>query len=166
MERPEALVGGVDFREEESTSGRNIAIVALGATALAARPLAPAIAQSGDALAHAEYICSNHGVPHNMPQFDTCVGRAAFDQGRPALAERQVSLVGNADKLCRSYGIGPETMGYRECLNEEITRRAPSHPVRYMPVPRASTGIDAFGFHYDSDGSPIDRYGYPVGRMP
>ncbi|HEY6983019.1 hypothetical protein [Reyranella sp.] len=146
-------------------SGKSIVILALGAMALTALPLAQAMAQSGDALANAEYTCSNHGVPRNTQEFDVCVGRAAlaFDQGRPVLAERQADLVGDADKQCRFHGIAPETIDYRECLDNEIARRAPSRPVLYLPAPLA---VDAYGLRYDSDGSPIDRHRYPVRHMP
>ena len=158
------------FVKEESMSRQNMIAVALGTAALAALPLAHASAQSGDALAHAENTCTVHGVTPNTAAFDACVDRAAwaFEQGRPATAGREAALVRDANDLCRSYGIAPQSLGYRQCVNSEIDRRSSTHAVRYMPyeAPHRVAAIDSFGFRYDGAGNLIDRDGYPIRAVP
>jgi hypothetical protein len=151
-------------------SRQNLIVMAVGATALVIWPLTHAIAQSGDAVAHAENICMAYGVGPNTPAFNACVDRAAsaYDQGRPSAAQQEAAIIRDANDLCRSYGIAPATRGYRECVGHEIDRRTSMHPVRYMSdeTPRATARIDAFGFHYDSDGNLIDKDGYPIRAVP
>jgi hypothetical protein len=158
------------FVKEESMSRQNMIVVALGTVALAAWPLAHASAQSGDALAHAENTCVVHGVTPNTAAFDTCVDRAAwaFQQGQPAMAGRQAALVRDANDLCRSYGIAPQSLGYRQCVNNEIDRRSSTRAIRYVPyeAPRRVATIDSFGFRYDRDGNLIDQDGYPIRAVP
>ncbi len=146
---------------------QNMIVVALGTVALAALPLAHANAQSGDAVAHAETTCIDHGVVPKTAEFDICVSRAAsaFDQGLPEAAERQAALVRDANDLCHSYGIAPETLGYRQCVSTEIERRM-ARPVRYVPVSQGSMTVDAYGFRYDSEGNLFDRSGHAIRPVP
>ncbi len=146
---------------------QNMIVVALGTVALAALPLAHANAQSGDAVAHAESTCVNHGVAPRTADFDICVNRAAsaFDQGLPDVAERQAGLVRDANDVCRSYGIAPATLGYRECVSSEIERRT-AQPARYIPAARSAMTVDAYGFRYDAHGNLFDRDGYPIRPVP
>jgi hypothetical protein len=106
----------------------NMIVIAVGGFAVASiLPLA-ARAQSGDALAHAENICLEHGVgPYSVP-FEICVSRAAraYDRGEPGLAAAEAHKVSDASKACLSYDIEPMTLGYRQCMATETSRIAVS----------------------------------------
>jgi len=105
-------------------SRQNMMAIALGGFALAAVLPLSVQAQSGDALAHAENICLEHGVgPYSVP-FETCVSRAAraYDRGEPDLAALEARKVSDASKACLSYDIEPMTLGYRQCLANETSR--------------------------------------------
>jgi hypothetical protein len=158
------------FVKEESMSRQNMIVVALGTVVLAAWPLAHASAQSGDALAHAENTCAARGVTPNTAAFETCVDRAAwaFQQGQPVAAGQQAALVRDANDLCTSYGIAPQSLGYRQCVNSEIDRRSSPRAMRDVPreTPHRVAAIDSFGFRYDSEGNLIDRDGYPIRAVP
>lgn len=102
--------------------------LAVGGFAAVAVPFAVR-AQSGDALAHAEQICLDHGLGPNSVAFDTCVERAAaaYDRGAPRVADHEARLVADAREACMSYEIQPMTLGYRACVANE-TRRAEAAP--------------------------------------
>jgi len=102
----------------------NMIVIAVGGFALASvLPLA-ARAQSGDALAHAEYICLDQGVGPNSVPFEYCVNRAAraYDRGEPDRAAAEARKVSEASKACLSYDIEPMTMGFRQCMANETSR--------------------------------------------
>lgn len=102
----------------------NMIVIALGGFAAATvLPLA-ARAQSGDALAHAEYICLEQGVGPNSVPFEACVSRAAraYDRGEPGVAAVEARKVSEASKACLSYDIEPMTLEFRQCLANETGR--------------------------------------------
>ena len=114
-----------------------IVLAMCGFALVSALPLAVR-AQSGDALAHADNICLEHGVGPNSVAFDTCVGRAAraYDRGDPSTAALEARRVGDAGEACLSYGIEPMTLGYRECMANETDRVAlRRYEVRYAYRP-------------------------------
>ena len=96
-----------------------------------------ALAQTGDALVHAERTCFDYGIAPNSAAFDACVRRTAiaYDRGLPTLAEREASVAASARNTCLRYGIDPHTLGYRQCVNNELDRRAGLLPP--APPPRA-----------------------------
>ncbi len=102
----------------------NMMVIVVGGFAAAAvLPLA-ARAQSGDALAHAEYICREEGVGPNSVPFETCVSRAAraYDRGEPGVAAAVARKVSAASKACLSYDIEPMTLEFRQCMANETSR--------------------------------------------
>jgi hypothetical protein len=102
----------------------NMMVIALGGFAVAAiMPLAVR-AQSGDALAHAEYICLQQGIGPNSVPFESCVGHAAraYDRGEPELAAIEARKVGDASKSCLSQDIEPMTAEFRQCMASETGR--------------------------------------------
>jgi hypothetical protein len=141
----------------------NTVFVALGSLAIAATPLANSHAQSGDALANGELICRQYGVRTGTAAFDTCVSRAAwaYDRGEPGLAALEAQRVGDARNICLSYGLAPQSLGYRECVATEIDRRASrSYDIRYVP------SSDRYGFYYDTNGNLRDRSGELIRAVP
>jgi len=95
--------------------------------------------------------------------YDDCVTRAAsaYDRGEPGLATLEAQRVADARNLCLSYGIAPQTLGYRECVSAEIDRRAlPPVQVRYVPT------ADRYGLYYDVNGNVRDRNGDLVRVVP
>jgi len=145
-----------------------IIAIALGGLAFASVPLSVQ-AQSGDALARAEYDCIETGVPTNSVAFNTCVNRTAraYDRGQPELAYRTARTASEARDLCLSYGLPPATLGFRQCVANAIDSRAVnSYPVRYVPSyvepPRAAATIDEYGNRYDRLGNRLDRDGYVI----
>ena len=141
----------------------NAIFIALGSLAIVATPLASGHAQSGDALANGELTCREYGVRAGTAAFDTCVNRAAwaYDRGEPGLAALEAQRISDARNICLSYGLAPQTMGYRECVATEIDRRAlRSHETRYVP------SSDRYGFYYDTNGSLRDRNGELVRAVP
>jgi hypothetical protein len=141
----------------------NTVFVALGSLAIAATPLANSHAQSGDALANGELICRQYGVRTGTAAFDTCVSRAAwaYDRGEPGLAALEAQRVGDARNICLSYGLAPQSLGYRECVATEIDRRAlRSYDIRYVP------SSDRYGFYYDANGNLRDRNGELIRAVP
>jgi hypothetical protein len=106
--------------------------LALGAFVAGAVPFAVR-AQSGDALAHAEQTCLDHGIgPYNVT-FDTCVARAAqaYDLAEPGRASREAKRVGEAREICLSYDIDPNTLGFHQCVANESRSR--SYAVNMVP---------------------------------
>ena len=83
-------------------------------------------AQSGDALAHAERTCLDHGIGPNSVTFDTCTERAAsaYDQGAPGLAVEDAHRVAEAHRL-HVLRPRPQTLGYHQCVARQADR-APS----------------------------------------
>ena len=69
-------------------------------------------------------LCYEQGLPTGSPAFDACVASAAraLEDGQPHLARAQARGTANADGTCRSYGIEPNTLGYRHCLANEMQR--------------------------------------------
>ncbi|HEY2872065.1 MAG TPA: hypothetical protein VGJ56_09115 [Reyranella sp.] len=90
-------------------------------------------AQSGDALAHAERTCLDHGIGPNSVTFDTCTERAAsaYDQGAPGLAVEDAHRVAEAQQACMSYDLDPQTLGYHQCVARQADR-APSTTIRAL----------------------------------
>ena len=141
----------------------NAIFVALGSLAVVATPLANGHAQSGDALANGELTCREYGVRAGTAAFDICVNRAAwaYDRGEPGLATLEAQRVSDARNMCLSYGLAPQSMGYRECVASEIDRRAlRSYDIRYAP------SNDRYGFYYDTNGNLRDRNGELIRAVP
>jgi hypothetical protein len=107
--------------------------LALGAFVAGAAPFAVR-AQSGDALAHAEQTCLDHGIgPYNVT-FDTCVARAAqaYDLAEPGRASAEAQRVADARQTClSSYDIDPNTLGFHQCVATESRSR--SYAVNVIP---------------------------------
>lgn len=134
------------------------AIALSGAVILAAVPYSAAHAVSGDALANAERTCLDHKVQPGTNIFDVCVSRAAaaFDRGQATVADDEARRVSKTRGVCLSYGLKPQTLGYQQCINNELDRHA-VHNIRY---------IDNFGFRYDASGNLYDPDGYRVQPNP
>jgi hypothetical protein len=154
---------------------QNMIVVALGTLAVAgaAIPFSPANAQSGDALAQAERTCLGNGVGPHTSAFDTCVTRSAFDydRGQPEMAARDAVMVRNADDVCQSYGIAPMTLGYRQCVGNQIEKSTiAGYNIRYdvpvYEVPHATVSVDRYGFRYDADGNLLDSDGFVIRAVP
>ena len=145
--------------------------LAFGGLAAAIVPLSVQ-AQSGDALVRAEFACSENGVRPNSAAFNACVIRTAhtFDRGEPYVAYRTARTAGEARDLCLSYGLPPNTLGYKQCIANTMDSPAvqPYAPptVRYVPArsdtPRATATIDAYGNRYDRYGDRLDHNGYVI----
>ena len=102
----------------------NVLMIALGSVAIAtAIPRHTADAQSGQALVFAERACLDYGVTPSTAAFESCVKRAsrAFDRGEPDLAYLQARVTREARDACQ--GIDPETLGYQQCVANQIERR-------------------------------------------
>jgi len=136
--------------------------IALGSLAIAATPLASSHAQSGDALANGELTCREYGVRAGTAAFETCVSRAAwaYDRGEPGRAALEAQRVSDARNICLSYGLAPQSLGYRECVATEIDRRALRYDIRYVP------STDRYGFYYDTNGNLRDRNGELIRAVP
>jgi hypothetical protein len=106
----------------------NTVFLALGAFVTGAVPLAARAqashAPSGDALAHAEQTCLDHGVGPYTVSFDLCVERAApaFDRAAPVLAAAEARRIADARETCMSYDFDPMTMGFHQCIARESSR--------------------------------------------
>jgi len=100
-----------------------IAIAAGGFALVTILPLA-SLAQSGDALAHAENICLEAGIGPSSAPFETCVSRSAraYDRGEPDVAAVEASKVSEASTACLSYDLDPMTLGYRQCMGTDSSR--------------------------------------------
>src|SRR5947209_3655567 len=159
---------------------RQLIFVAVGALAVigAASILSQAQAQSGGALAQAEQTCIGNGLSPRGTAFDTCVRRSAFDydRGQPELAARDSVMVRDADEVCQSYGIAPMTLGYRQCVGNQIEKSTiagynirydvPAYTVRTYDGPHATAMIDRFGFRFDADGNLLDSDGFVIRAVP
>ena len=88
-------------------------------------------AQSGDALAHAERTCLDNGVGPYSATFDICTERSAtaYDEGQPSLATAEAHRVAQATKLCMSYDLDPQTLGYHQRIAQQTDR--PFYALRY-----------------------------------
>jgi hypothetical protein len=108
-----------------STVRLNTVFLALGALVAGAVPMATR-AQSGDALAHAEQTCLDHGVGPYSVTFDTCVARAAqaYDRAEPGVAEAEARRMADARQACLSYDIDPMTLGWHQCIAGENRHRS------------------------------------------
>lgn len=145
--------------------------IACGGLAAAIVPLSVQ-AQSGDALARAEFACSENGVRPNSAAFNACVVRTAyaFDRGEPGIAYRTARTASDARDICLSYGLPPDTLGYRQCIASTMDSPAAQvytvPTVRYVPAysdtPRPTATIDAYGNRYDRYGDRLDRNGYVI----
>src|SRR5262245_25978838 len=141
---------------------------ALGSLAIVATPLAASHAQSPASMVDAAQVCRDYGVYPGSSAYDTCLNRAAwaYDRGQPGLASAEAARVSDAGSRCLSYGIAPQTLGYRECVVAEINRRPISSPdVRYVPSPERSSP-DRSGLYYDANGNMRDRNGELVRVVP
>jgi enamine deaminase RidA (YjgF/YER057c/UK114 family) len=154
---------------------QNMIVIALSTLAVAgaAVPFTPANAQSGDALAQAERTCMNNGLHPSTTVFDTCVSRSAFDydRGQPEMAARDAVMVRDANDVCQSYGIAPMTLGYRQCVGDQIEKSTiAGYNIRYdVPLdegPHATVAIDGFGFRYDAEGNVLDQDGFVIRAVP
>jgi hypothetical protein len=149
----------------------NVIFAVLGSAALALTPVAYANAQSGDALANAERTCMDYGVSPSAAGFDTCVDRAAlaYDRGEPEMADRQAATVRDAHDVCRSYGLGVQTLGFKQCVSNELHRSvAEADHISYLTAEQPHQGVvvDAYGFQYDRDGNLLDPHGYVIRYVP
>lgn len=131
--------------------------IALGGSLVAAAPFA-VHAQSGDALAHAERACLDSRVQPRTTSFDVCVSRAAmaFERGQPTVAYDEARRVARTRDVCLSYGINPRSLGYQQCVNNELDRQS-VHNISH---------VDTYGFRYDRDGRLYDPDGYQVRPNP
>lgn len=154
---------------------QNMIVIALGTLAVAgaAVPFTSANAQSGDALAQAEQTCIGNGLRPNNAAFETCVSRSAFDfdRGQPEMAARDAVMVRDANDVCRSYGISPLTLGYRQCVGNQIEKSTiAGYNIRYdVPTydsPHAAVAVDRFGFRYDAEGNLLDSDGFVIRAVP
>ena len=120
----------------EQTSRTRMIVIALGTVIAIGVPFAAAEAQSGDALAKAELACIDQGVRPYTPSFETCVNRVvlSFDRGAIETGYRQASVLRRAREVCTSYGIPPDTLNYRECINVETDRHLAKSPVTYRTL--------------------------------
>ena len=151
---------------------QNMIVIALGTLAVAgaALPFTPANAQTGDALAQAERTCIDNGLRPGAA-FDTCVSRTAidYDRGLPEIAARDAAMVRDANDVCQSYGIAPMSLGYRQCVGNELeksTIQAYTINVPDYEVPHATAAIDRFGFRYDAEGNVLDQDGFVIRAVP
>lgn len=106
--------------------------LAAGVFLAGAAPFA-ARAQSGDALAHAERTCLDHGIGPYSVTFDTCTERAAsaYDEGEPGLAASEARRIADARNECMSYDLDPQTLGYHQCIAHESGRPVVTRALRY-----------------------------------
>lgn len=143
--------------------------LALGGLVIAGTTFA-ANAQSGDALAHAERACSVNGVRPYSNAYNSCVDRVAddFDRGAPQLAYNHAEVMGSANHTCMTYGLDPASLGYRQCLDNEMSRRGGTTDVVYLPsdVPHVAVSYDPYGYGYDRDGNLLDPSGYVIRAVP
>ena len=73
----------------------------------------------------------------------------------------EAQRVSDARNICLSYGLAPQSLGYRECVATEIDRRAlRSYDIRYVQ------SNDRYGFYYDTNGNLRDRNGALVRAVP
>lgn len=109
--------------------------VALAGVAIAAAPTTTH-AQSGHALVLAERTCLDNGIAPNTAAFESCVRRAArsYDRGQPDVAAIQARLTREARQTCLAYGLPSETLGYRQCVANEVERRSRATVIRYSPL--------------------------------
>jgi hypothetical protein len=151
------------------TRGTMLAL-ALGGLVLAGTPFASANAQSGDALAHAERVCSNNGVRPYSDAYNACVDRTAedFDRGAPNVAYSTAGAYGDASQVCSSYGLNPHSLGYSGCINNEVTRRGDTIQALSVPddTPHIAVTYDSYGFGYDRQGNLLDSGGYVIRPVP
>ncbi|MBV8393263.1 MAG: hypothetical protein JOY81_08780 [Alphaproteobacteria bacterium] len=153
-------------------SRQTLIAIALGSLTLAAAPLATAQAQMGDAVANAEHTCAVHGVGPNTVAFETCVERAtaAYEEGQPELAASEAVMVRDSNDVCMSYGLTPQSLGYRQCVGSQLEKRSiASHNISFLPPdeqPHATVAIDNWGFRYDADGNILDQDGYVIRAVP
>jgi len=56
--------------------------------------------------------------------YNACVDRAADDfyRGAPGLAYDTAQTMGNASRVCASYGLDPHSLGYSQCIDNEASR--------------------------------------------
>jgi len=151
------------FGKEDTMVRLTAIFVALGSLAIVATPLASSHAQSANAMVNAQLTCRDYGVRPGSDAYDACVNRAAwaYDRGEPGVATLEAQRVSDARNICLSYGLAPQTMGYRECVATEIDRRAVrSYEVRYVP------SSDRYGFYYDINGNLRDRNGELIRAVP
>ena len=137
---------------------------------LAAMPFTAANAQSGDALADAERACSQSGVPTYSNAYNGCVDRAAegFYRGAPDIAFDTARAIGGATRVCTSYGLDPNSLGYSQCIENEVSRGADTVQALTLPddTPHIAVTFDSYGFGYDRDGNLLDRHGYVIRPVP
>ncbi len=81
-------------------------------------------------------------------------------------------MVRGANDVCSSYGLTPATLGYRQCVGNEIEKRSiASHNIAYAApdedvAPHVSTAVDGWGFQYDAAGNLLDQDGYVIRAVP
>lgn len=107
-------------------SRQKFAAIAVGSILFAAAPIA-AIAQSSGVSFEAERTCIDNGLHPGAAAYDLCVSRAsaAYLRGQPAMAEELAARIARVRNLCLSYGMDPQSLGYRQCIRTEIDRALP-----------------------------------------
>jgi hypothetical protein len=154
---------------------QNMIVLAVGTLAVAGAvlPFTPAMAQSGDAVAQAEQSCIKNGLDPRSTAFETCVTRSAadYDRGQPEMAARDAVMVRDANDVCQSYGIAPMTLGYRQCVGNQIEQSTiAGYNIRYdVPTydqPHRPVTVDKFGFRFDSEGNLLDEDGFVIRAIP
>jgi hypothetical protein len=97
----------------------------LGGLAIAgATSYQSANAQSGPSLVFAEQACLDRAAN-------------AFDRGQPDVAYRPARSTRDARAACLSYGLSPETLGYRQCVATQVDPRM-NMPTQIRSVPPAN----------------------------
>jgi hypothetical protein len=114
------------LKEDFAMNRLNTIFVALGAATgaavIAALPLSTAQAQSGHSLVLAEQACLDRGVTPYTGAFNRCVTRTAM------------AYEGD---VCLSYGLSPQSLGYRQCLANQRALGVSTVDYRIVPEPRS-----------------------------
>ena len=95
-------------------------LLAFGAFVAFLPPVPPASAQS-----QAERICREQGVKLNTEGYEYCLSQAtrAVEWGEPALARSFARVAVESREACLSYGLKPQTPGFKACIDKETTAR-------------------------------------------
>ena len=71
-------------------------------------------------------------------------------------------MVRGAHDVCNSYGMPTESMGFRQCVANEMRRRMiDAHNISYQVAepPHPAVVVDDYGFQYDRDGNLLSPHG-------
>lgn len=107
-------------------SGLLAAVVALGSFTASATILAAPQYQPAPAQVSAEYACRAQNVEPSSADWELCLSYVtrAYEWGEPALALQLAQAAGDARESCQGYGLRPESIGYRSCVDREIDARS------------------------------------------